>query len=95
VFTYSSSFWDQLFILKVCLFTESIIQKVCLFTERLKKELEWEARELAFSLITKMPDSSTPIFIHALGKGYPERNAKAGGKPGQLGKDKRFVKLLR
>jgi DNA-binding MarR family transcriptional regulator len=60
----------------------------------LKKELEWEAKEMAFSLITK-PESSFGVFLARFNKVDIERTGKAGIEPGQLGKDKLFVKLLR
>jgi DNA-binding MarR family transcriptional regulator len=63
----------------------------------LKKELEWEAKEMAFTLITK-PTSSFSISLARFGTtarfGKDERAGKGGVEPKQLGKDKRFMKLL-
>jgi hypothetical protein len=62
-------------------------------TSSLKKELEWEAKEMAFSLVTKSV-SSFGAFLAITGKIDIERVGKAGVEPGQLGKDKHFMKLL-
>jgi hypothetical protein len=59
----------------------------------LKKELEWEAKEMAFSLVTK-PVSSFGVFLAITGKGDIERVGKAGVEPEELGRDKRFMQLL-
>ena len=63
-------------------------------TNSLKKELEWEAKEIAFGLITK-PVSSFGIFLAITGKIDVQRVGKAGFSREQLGNDKRFIKLLR
>ena len=62
-------------------------------TNSLKKELEWEAKEMAFSLVTKTA-SSFGIFLAITGKIDIERVGKAGVEPWRLGKDRRFMKLL-
>lgn len=61
----------------------------------LKKELEWEAKELAFSLITKST-SDFSVFLATFKKSEQEieRVGKAGVEPNELGKDKRFMKTL-
>jgi DNA-binding MarR family transcriptional regulator len=62
-------------------------------TDSLKKELEWEAKEMAFGLITK-PVSSFGVFLALTGKIDIERVGKTGVDPEDLGRDKRFMKLL-
>jgi hypothetical protein len=59
----------------------------------LKKELEWEAKEMAFSLITK-PGSDFGIWLAISRKIDMKRVGKAGVEPAELGKDKQFMKLL-
>jgi hypothetical protein len=61
----------------------------------LKKELEWQAKELAFSLITKPPWASRGILLTVTAKADIRRTGKAGVEPKELGRDKRFMKLLR
>jgi hypothetical protein len=65
-------------------------------TNSLKKELEWEAKEMAFSLITKHA-SDFGVFLALLKRSSEEieRVGKAGVEPKELGRDKRFTKLLR
>jgi DNA-binding PadR family transcriptional regulator len=60
----------------------------------LKRELELEAKEMAFSLMTR-PKSTFGVSLAIFNRMEIKRTGKTGVESRQLGRDKRFMKLLR